>query len=112
MTEEDANSDMASSRMMMSQRVDTASNISQLSRMNKSGYSARHILNKSGQTGMASEISDTSFSMLMYMPKKFSDQSIESSKKPLEEEQRSYEYKSIESNSNEPQYKTKKKKTK
>ena len=85
--------------MMLSQRVDTASNVSQLSRMNRSGYSARHILNKSGLTGMTSDISDTSFSMFMYVPKKESVPSQKNSKKSLEEEDQSYEYKSIESKS-------------
>ena len=99
MTEEDAisASEIASSMMMHSQRVDTASNISQFSRMNKSGYSARHVLNKSGMTGMASDMSDNSFSMFMYVPKKDSGPSQKSSRKTLGDDAQSYEYKSADS---------------
>ena len=86
--------------MMHSQRVDTASNVSQFSRMNRSGYSARHILNKSGMTGMTSDVSDTSFSMFMYVPKKDSGASQTGSKKTLADDEQSYEYNSLESKSN------------
>ena len=88
--------------MMHSQRVDTASNVSQFSRMNRSGYSARHILNKSGITGMTSDVSDTSFSMFMYVPKKDTGPSQKDSKKTLVDEEQSYEYNSFESKSNRP----------
>ena len=88
--------------MMHSQRVDTASNVSQFSRMNRSGYSARHILNKSGMTGMTSDVSDTSFSMFMYVPKKDTGPSQKDSKKTLVDEEQSYEYNSFESKSNRP----------
>ena len=72
--------------MMLSQRVDTVSNISQFSRMNRSGYSARHIYNKSVMSGMASDVSDSSFSMFMYVPKK-DNSSSRIEKKTLEDEE-------------------------
>ena len=97
MTEDDGKSDFQSS-CMVSHRVDTASNISHLSRMNRSGYSARMVLNKSCIT---SDVSDTSFSMFMYMPKKGGNKgtdtsSINQSSRDSRQsaDERSYEYRS------------------
>ena len=101
MTEDDGKSDFQSS-CMVSHRVDTASNISHLSRMNRSGYSARMVLNKSCIT---SDVSDTSFSMFMYMPKKDGKKgtdtsSINQSSKDSRQsaDDRSYEYRSNDGN--------------
>ena len=83
MTEEYDQSD-ATSNNMASFRVDTASNIYYFSRMDRSGYSARY-LNKSFVTN--SDVSDCSFSMHMYMPKKIKNLSGASEEKPSQPSQ-------------------------
>ena len=84
---------------MVSHRVDTASNVSHLSAMKGSAYSARMVMNKSCFT---SDVSDTSFSVAMYMPKiggagnnaKGTDTSSRDNQSNGDD--RSYEYKSHE----------------